>query len=82
MVHLAERYPDLYPKIVSIQNSYSLLVRKDYESGLTEVCSPRNCNVGLLAYSPLASGVLSGKYAKTDVDPKARLNMFPGFMER
>lgn len=82
MVHLAERYPDLYPKICSIQNSYSLLVRKDFESGLTEVCSPRNCNVGLLAYSPLASGVLSAKYAKADVDPKARLNMFPGFMER
>ena len=72
MTHLARRYPELYPKIVSIQNSYSLIVRKDYESGLTEVCSPRNCNVGLLAYSPLAGGILSGKYAKDKVDEKAR----------
>ena len=79
---LAERYPDLYPKIVSIQNSYSLLVRKDYECGLTEVCSPRNCNVGLLAYSPLAAGVLTGKYSEKDVDPKARLHLCPGFMDR
>jgi aryl-alcohol dehydrogenase-like predicted oxidoreductase len=39
---------------------------------LTEVCSPRNCNVGLLAYSPLAGGILSGKYAKDKVDEKAR----------
>ncbi|GMI19913.1 hypothetical protein TrCOL_g10321 [Triparma columacea] len=82
MTHLARRYPDLYPKIVSIQNSYSLIVRKDYDAGLTECCSPRNCNVGLLAYSPLAGGILSGKYAKNKVDEKARLNLFPGFMAR
>jgi len=82
MVHLAKRYPELYPKIVSLQNSYSLLVRKDFESGLTEVCSPRNCNVGLLAYSPLSAGILSGKYAKAKVHPNARLNLFPGFMDR
>lgn len=79
---LAERFPDLYPKLISIQNSYSLLVRKDYEAGLTEVCSPRNYNVGLLAYSPLAGGILTGKYSKGVVDPKARLNLFPGFMDR
>jgi len=82
MSTLADRYPDLYPKIVSIQNSYSLVVRKDYESGLTEACAPRNCNVGLLAYSPLAGGVLTGKYNQKVVDPKARMNLFPGFMER
>jgi aryl-alcohol dehydrogenase-like predicted oxidoreductase len=33
------------PKIVSIQNSYSLIVRSDFESSLTEVCSPRHENV-------------------------------------
>lgn len=72
------------PKMVSIQNSYSLLVRSDFENGLCEVCSPRHENVGLLAYSPLAGGILSGKYARTSgsVDAKARLNLFPGFMER
>ena len=48
------------PKMISIQNSYSLLVRSDFESGLTEVCSPSNENVGLLAYSPLCGGILTG----------------------
>jgi aryl-alcohol dehydrogenase-like predicted oxidoreductase len=33
------------PKIVSIQNSYSLIVRSDFECSLTEVCSPRHENV-------------------------------------
>jgi len=70
------------PKIVSIQNSYSLLVRSDFENGLNEVCSPNNANVGLLAYSPLAGGILTGKYADKEVSPKARLNLFPGFMDR
>lgn len=44
------------PRIVSIQNSYSLLVRGAFETDLAEVCAPRQCNVGLLAYSPLAGG--------------------------
>lgn len=44
------------PRIVSIQNSYSLLVRGPFETDLAEVCAPRQCNVGLLAYSPLAGG--------------------------
>ncbi|XP_078182556.1 uncharacterized protein LOC144576149 isoform X2 [Carex rostrata] len=48
------------PKIVSIQNSYSLLIRCKFEVDLVEVCHPNNCNIGLLAYSPLASGVLTG----------------------
>jgi aryl-alcohol dehydrogenase-like predicted oxidoreductase len=47
-------------RMISIQNSYSLLVRSDFENGLTEVCSGRNENVGLLAYSPLAGGILTG----------------------
>jgi Aldo/keto reductase family len=48
------------PRMITIQNSYSLLVRSDFESGLTEVCSPSNENVGLLAYSPLCGGILTG----------------------
>lgn len=44
------------PRIVSIQNSYSLLVRGPFETDLAEVCAPRQGNVGLLAYSPLAGG--------------------------
>ncbi len=116
------------PKIVSIQNSYSLLVR-GFEGDLAEVrreerkkersfacvlpsvpqplraqkalpaarrhhkysrpwppvpflqvCAPRQCNVGLLAYSPLAGGSLSGKYVTSDPAAlsNARFNLFPG----
>lgn len=72
------------PKIVSIQNSYSLLVRSRFEVDLVEVCHPKNCNIGLLSYSPLGGGTLSGKYI--DINSKAaksgRLNLFPGYMER
>jgi len=81
MIRLAKNDPK-YAKIVSIQNSYSLLVRKDYEAGLAEMCHYHD--VGLLPYSPLAGGVLSGKYSDPDVPvgPNARLKMFPGFMDR
>ncbi|CAI9118171.1 OLC1v1019703C2 [Oldenlandia corymbosa var. corymbosa] len=72
------------PKIVSIQNSYSLLVRCKFEVDLVEVCHPNNCNIGLLAYSPLGGGALSGKYLDIDSEAarKGRLNLFPGYMER
>lgn len=79
MAALARQFPELYPKIVSIQNSFSLVVRKDFEAGLGEACFHHN--VGLLAYSPLAAGTLSGKYRK-NVPKGARLTLFPGFMER
>ncbi len=79
MCEMAKHNPELYPKIVSIQNSYSLLVRKDFEAGLAEACFHHN--VGLLPYSPLAGGILTGKYRK-QVPEKARLNLFPGFMDR
>ncbi len=66
------------PQIVSIQNAYSLLNRT-FESGLAEVC--QRSNVGLLAYSPLAFGWLSGKYLE---DPHAagRITRFPHFGQR
>ncbi|XVF62848.1 hypothetical protein PTKIN_Ptkin09bG0041500 [Pterospermum kingtungense] len=71
------------PKIISIQNSYSLLVRR-FEVDLVEVCHPNNCNIGLLAYSPLGAGSLSGKYLDIDSEAakKGRLNLFPSYMER
>ncbi len=47
------------PRMISIQNPYSL-VNRAYEIGLAEI-SIRD-EIGLLAYSPLASGYLSGKY--------------------
>jgi len=82
MAELAKQQSSLYPKIVSIQNSYSMVVRKDFEAGLTEACYHHK--VGLLPYSPLAGGTLTGKYRgdRESIDPKARLNLFPGFMDR
>ena len=47
------------PRMMAIQNPYSLLNRS-YEVGLAEVSIREN--IGCLAYSPLASGYLSGKY--------------------
>ena len=58
-------------------------MRSAFETDLAEVCAPRQCNVGLLAYSPLAGGALSGKYIKGGQGhEKARFNIFPGYMER
>ncbi|MHA1127398.1 MAG: aldo/keto reductase [Alphaproteobacteria bacterium] len=54
------------PRMASIQNEYSLLCRK-YDLDLAELSI--NEDVGLLAFSPLAAGVLSGKY-QGDVTPK------------
>ncbi|XP_042058432.1 protein tas-like [Salvia splendens] len=72
------------PKIVSIQNNYSMLVRCKFEIDLVEVCHPKNYNIGLLAYSPLAGGSLSGKYLdiNSEAAKKGRFNLFPGYMER
>lgn len=64
------------PKIVSIQNPYSLLNRS-YEVGLAEISIRENC--GLLAYSPLAFGVLSGKYLNGAKPPKGRLTLYSRF---
>jgi aryl-alcohol dehydrogenase-like predicted oxidoreductase len=47
------------PKIVTVQNAYHLMNRA-FESGLAEIC--HHLKVGLLAYSPLAFGHLTGKY--------------------
>ena len=55
-----------FPRMISIQNPYSLLNRT-YEVGLAEI-SIRD-EIGLLAYSPLASGYLSGKY-RNETYPK------------
>lgn len=47
------------PEIQTVQNPYSLMQRQ-YEVGMAEISMYEG--VGLLAYSPLAGGVLSGKY--------------------
>lgn len=69
------KYSNL-PKVKTIQNPYSLLNRL-FEAGSVEICSREN--VGLLAYSPLAFGVLSGKFLTGESLPNARVNLFPQF---
>lgn len=65
-----------WPRPVSIQNPYNLLNRS-YEVGLAEVSHREN--MGLLAYSPLAFGVLSGKYLNDQKPDNARLTLFDRF---
>ena len=64
------------PRIVSIQNPYSLLNRT-YEMGLSEYA--HRDNIGLLAYSPLAFGWLSGKYEGGARPAGARISLFERF---
>lgn len=59
MRYLAVAETDGLPRIASIQNGYSLLDRS-FELGLAEICQREG--LGLIAYSPLASGTLTGKY--------------------
>ncbi len=70
----AERH-DL-PRMASIQNPYSLLNRT-FEVGLAEIAHREQC--GLLAYSPLAFGVLTGKYAGGARPPASRLALYPQY---
>lgn len=64
------------PRIVSIQNPYNLLNRT-FEIGLAEIAIREQA--GLLAYSPLAMGVLSGKYLNGARPAGARLTLFDRF---
>jgi len=63
-------------RIVSVQNPYSLLNRS-YEVGLAEVSMREHC--GLLAYSPLGFGVLSGKYLHATRPEGARITRWPDY---
>jgi len=65
-----------WPRIVSIQNPYNLLNRS-FEVGLSEMAIREQ--VGLLAYSPLGFGVLSGKYLNKQKPDGARLTLFPDY---
>ena len=64
------------PRIKTVQNPYSLLNRQ-FEVGSAEVCIREN--VGLFAYSPMAFGVLSGKFLTGESHPNARIKLFPQF---
>lgn len=60
-------------KIVSVQNPYNLVNRKD-EIGLSEILQREN--IGYMAYSPLGFGTLTGKYLNGKADENSRINQF------
>jgi len=64
------------PRVQSIQNPYNLLNRS-FEVGLAEMAVKEK--VGLLAYSPLAFGMLTGKYANGAMPKGSRLTIYSRF---
>ena len=62
------------PKMITVQNPYSLLNRL-FEIGSSEICKRES--IGLLAYSPLAFGVLTGKYFDGNIPKNSRMELFP-----
>lgn len=73
-LHLAEKLG--LEKCVSVQNPYNLLNRS-YEIGMSEIAQYEN--VGLLAYSPLAFGYLTGKFRHGARPENARITLFSRF---
>lgn len=64
------------PRMLTIQNAYSL-INRIFEGDMAEIAIREN--IGLLAYSPMACGVLSGKYIKGEDTENSRLNLFTRF---
>ena len=64
------------PRTITIQNPYSLLNRL-YEVGMAEISAREQ--IGLLAYSPLGFGVLSGKYLGDRMPKDSRIDLFPQY---
>lgn len=62
------------PRVASIQNEYSPLYRLA-DTDLAEVCHHED--VTILSYSPLAAGLLTGKYQNGQVPPKSRMSLVP-----
>ena len=67
------------PKMMSVQNAYNLLCRT-YEIGLAEISIREKS--GLLAYSPLAGGFLTGKYRNNNLPQKSRQKLFGDYYTR
>ena len=67
------------PRIMSVQNAYSLLCRT-YEIGLAEISIREKS--GLLAYSPLAGGFLTGKYRNNKLPENSRQKLFGEYYTR
>ncbi|MGC3939444.1 aldo/keto reductase [Roseobacter sp. EG26] len=60
------------PRVASVQNEYSLLCRL-YDTDMAEMSVQEE--VSLLAFSPLAAGLLTGKYQEGAVPPKSRMTL-------
>ncbi len=73
-LQLAEKHG--LEKVVSVQNPYSLLNRT-YEIGMSEIAKYEG--VGLLAYSPLAFGYLTGKFRNGARPANARVTLYSRF---
>jgi aryl-alcohol dehydrogenase-like predicted oxidoreductase len=67
------------PRVVSVQNPYNLLNRT-YEIGLSEISIREKS--GLLAYSPLACGYLTGKYRNKQIPKNSRMDLEFDFWTR
>jgi len=67
------------PKMMSVQNPYNLLCRT-YEVGLAEISIKEKS--GLLAYSPLAGGFLTGKYRNNSLPKHSRQKLFGDYYTR
>ena len=78
MRYLNEAKTKDLPRMRTIQNAYSL-VHRAYEAGLSEISTHEN--IGLLAYSPLAFGILSDKYLN-NTSKDSRASLFPSFCSR
>lgn len=76
MRYMEESKANNLPRMITIQNAYSLLNRV-FEGDMAEIAHREN--MGLLAYSPMAFGVLSGKYIKNTAAENSRLKLFPRF---
>ncbi|WP_033959835.1 aldo/keto reductase [Psychroserpens jangbogonensis] len=76
MRYLEESTKNELPRMITIQNAYNLLNRV-FEGDMAEIAIREE--IGLLAYSPMAFGVLSGKYIKGIEGDNARLKLFPRF---
>lgn len=75
LMRFLEESKNNLPNVVTVQNPYNLLNRKD-EVGLTEILHREN--VGLIPYSPLGMGTLSGKHLD-GIQPNTRLSLFPQY---
>ena len=67
------------PLVQSVQNPYNLL-KRDYEIGMAEISC--RSGIGLLAYSPLAMGALTGKYLDGKMPEGSRFALFGQYFPR